>query len=188
MNVLDVIIIAAIGGMIGVGFFVGVSRVTAGIISIYFASIVTATFYGSLASFFESLSENINPDTADLVAFVIMFVVMTSLFTWLITHSIRASNMVGRFAILNNVGGAGLGIVVAGVAIALSMTIITLLLQVLATTSSGAAGGMLGTVQSQVSGSALAPIFMRLLPILTSSIRPWFPGGLPDILTSAHTV
>jgi uncharacterized membrane protein required for colicin V production len=187
MNALDFIIIAVVGVTIGAGFFLGISRVTAGIIAMYFAAIVSATFYQSISDTLSSHAKQMNPATADLLSFVMLFLGLTALFVWVITHSIKASNMAGRFAILDNVGGATLGIVIAGVTVALAMTITTLMLQVLTRTSVGSSDGMLGTVQSQVQGSALTPIFLKLLPILTSTIRPWFPGGLPDILTSTHT-
>ena len=186
MNLLDYGIVAMIGVMIGVGFFMGISRVTAGIVAIYFAAIVSATFYLSIASSLENVASAMNPSTAELLAFVFLFILMTILFTLMITHSLKTSNLAGRFAILDNVGGATLGIVIAGVAMALAITVTTLLLQVLASTTSGSQDGMLGAVQSQVSGSALVPVFQKLLPLLTSSIRPWFPGGLPHILTSTH--
>jgi uncharacterized membrane protein required for colicin V production len=188
MNVLDFVIIAMIGAMIGAGFFLGVSRVTASIVAIYFAAIVSATFYQSIASSLEDLVSGMNPSTAELLSFVLLFLGMTILFAFMITHSLKSSNMAGRFAILDNIGGATLGIVIAGVAVALAITVTTLMLQVLTSTSTGSQDGMLGAVQSQVSSSALVPIFQRLLPILTSSIRPWFPGGLPDILTSTQPV
>jgi uncharacterized membrane protein required for colicin V production len=188
MNMLDFVIIAMVGVMIGAGFFLGVSRVTASIIAIYFAAIVSATFYQSIATSLEHLVSEMNPSTAELLSFVILFLTMTILFAFMITHSLKSSSMAGRFAILDNVGGATLGIVIAGVAVALAITVTTLLLQVLTSTTTGSQDGMLGAVQSQVSGSALVPIFQKLLPILTSSIRPWFPGGLPDILTTTHPV
>ena len=187
MNLLDFGIIAMIGVMIGVGFFLGVSRVTASIVAIYFAAIVSATFYLSVAGSLEGVASAMKPATAELLSFVILFIAMTSLFTFMITHSFRTANMAGRFAILDNIGGATLGIIIAGVTMALAVTVTTLLLQVLASTTSGAQDGMLGAVQSQVDSSALVPVFQKLLPILTSSIRPWFPGGLPKILTT-HAV
>lgn len=188
MNVLDFVIIAAIGGMVGFGFFVGISRVTAGLVAIYFAAIVAATFYQSVAESLERVAPSLSSSTAELLTFVILFLSMTGLFVFLIVHSLRASSLAGRFSILDNVGGATLGIVIAGVTVALAMTVITLALQVLTSTTIGSQDGMLGMVQSQVSGSALTPVFLKLLPILTSSIRPWFPGGLPDILTSSAKV
>jgi uncharacterized membrane protein required for colicin V production len=188
MNVLDFVIIAMVGVMIGAGFFLGVSRVTASIVAIYFAAIVSATFYQSIATSLEDLVSAMNPSTAELLSFVLLFLTMTILFAFMIMHSLKSSNMAGRFAILDNVGGATLGIVIAGVAVALAITVTTLMLQVLTSTTTGSQDGMLGAVQSQVSGSALVPVFQKLLPILTSSIRPWFPGGLPDILTSTHPV
>ena len=185
MNVLDFFIIALIGVMVATGFFLGVSRVTSGIIAMYFAAIVSATFYASIGGSMRGVVKQMNPATSELIAFLFLFLAMTAIFMTLLTHSIKASNLSGRFAILDNVGGAGLGVVIAGITMALAIALTTLLLQVLASTSAGSQGGMLGPVEDQVSASALVPIFLKLLPVLTSSIRPWFPGGLPEILTAA---
>jgi hypothetical protein len=122
--------------------------------------------------------------TAELLAFVFLFFGVTALAWALLTRSIRNTDMTSRFAILDNVGGATLGVVVAGVTIALAVTVMTLLLQVLTQTTSDSGTGMLGTLRGQVRGSALVPTFLRLLPILTSTIRPWFPGGTPSILSA----
>jgi uncharacterized membrane protein required for colicin V production len=184
MNALDFAIIIFVGLIVGCGFFLGIGRVTAGIISIYFASVVSATFYRSIATSLRGIVEEMTPATAELIAFVFLFIGLGTLFFILVSHSIRFAREEGRFEIADRLGGAGLGMVVAAIATALAVTITTLMLGVLNQTTGGAGGGILGMMREQSEGSALVPVFLRILPVLTSTIRPWFPGGLPPILTS----
>jgi hypothetical protein len=145
---------------------------------------VSATFYRSIAESVQGVVDEMNPATAQLIAFVFLLLGMTALFFLLITHSTRSARNEGRFEILNRLGGAGLGMVIAAVAITLAITLTTLLLGVLNQSTSGAGGGILGMMRDQTQTSALVPVFLKILPVVTSTIRPWFPGGLPPILTS----
>lgn len=188
MNVLDFIIILMVGVMVGLGFFLGIGRVTSAIIALYFSAIVAATFYLPISDLLSGFVDEMNPATAELLAFVVLFLGMAAIFSAVISRSVRTFALSGRFAILDNIGGATLGILIAGATIALSMTVTTILLQVLNETTSGAASGMLGTMRDQVQTSALAPIFLKLLPVVTSTIRPWFPSGLPSILESPANI
>ena len=182
MNVLDLIIIGTIGLMVGVGFFLGIGRVTSGIIALYFSAIVTATFYIPIANVIHGSVTQMNTSTAQLLAFVALFLGMAGIFSAVIARSFHSIALSGRFAILDNIGGASLGILIAAVTIALAMSVTTILLQVLTQTTSQAGAGILGMMRDQVQTSALVPIFLKLLPVLTSTLRPWFPSGLPSIL------
>ena len=107
---------------------------------------------------------------------------MAGIFSAVIARSVHTIALSGRFSILDNIGGASLGILIAAVTVALSMSVTTILLQVLSQTTSHAGTGILGIMRDQVQTSALVPIFLKLLPVLTSTLRPWFPSGLPSIL------
>ena len=183
MNALDFSIIVLVGIIIGAGFFLGIGRVTAGIISIYLASVVSATFYRAVAESITGAVNEMNPATAELIAFTFLFLGLTTLFTIVVTRSLNIAYE-GRFEVLNRLGGAGLGMIIAAVAMALAVTLTTVMLGVLSHTTEGAGDGILGTMREQTQESALVPVFLKILPILTSTIRPWFPGGLPPILTS----
>lgn len=186
MNVLDVLIIISVGVMIGVGFFLGIGRLTSAVISLYFSAIIAARLYEPISTVLKDLVAQMNPATADLIAFVMLFLGLAAIFSMVITRSFHSFALSGRFSILDNLGGATLGILISGATIALAMTITTVLLQVLSETTSSAGTGILGALREQVQSSALAPLFLRLLPVLTSTIRPWFPEGLPAILESSN--
>lgn len=184
MNVLDFVILIFVGAIVGGGFFLGIGRVITGMVAVYFASVVAATFYLSFADSIQSVVAKMKPETSELISFVFLFLGMSALFFALINHSLRSATATSRFAIFNHLGGAGLGLVVAAVTMALAVTLTTLLLGVLTQSTTGSGEGILGMMRRQSEDSALVPVFLRILPVLTSTIRPWFPGGLPPILTS----
>lgn len=188
MNVLDFMIIAAVGLMVGVGFFLGIGRVTSAMVALYFAAIMAATFYLPISRLIQDVVEAMNPGTSELISFLLLFFGMAILFFSVILRSFRSIALSGRFAILDNIGGATLGILIAGVTVALSMMVTTIVVQVLSETTAGVGTGMLGAMHDQVQTSALAPVFLRLLPVLTSTIRPWFPSGVPSILDAPANI
>jgi hypothetical protein len=86
------------------------------------------------------------------------------------------------FGAFNNVSGGVAGILVAVLATVLASMIVTLLLQALYATTNAGAQGFMQFVQSQMQGSALVPIFLKLVPTLITPLKPWFPRGLPPLL------
>src|SRR5688572_29736329 len=111
MNVLDIVIVLAFGLLILVGFFGGIGRVTAGIFAVYLSSIVAAAFYERLGNSFANNVSDMREATGHLMAFMLLFVVLTGVFFWGIGMTIKAVELRrGRFAIMDNVGGATLAL------------------------------------------------------------------------------
>lgn len=189
MNFLDVLILAVFAGVIAAGFFVGVGRALSAIVATYFGTVMAATFYDPLGGAFETLVADINPSTARLIAFLILFTGISIGIGYVIIRTVESSSASNRFVILNNIGGAALGGIVAAVTITLSVTVTVILVQALAQSTANAADGtLLASIGSQIKGSALAPVFLDMLPYVTRIVEPWFPGGLPPILTAAPRV
>lgn len=189
MNAVDILILAIFAGVIAIGFFVGISRALSAIVAIYFGTVMSATFYEPLGRVFERFIGGINPNTARLIAFLLIVLFASIGIGYVIIRTVESMSAANRFVILNNIGGAALGIIVAVVTITLSITITVILVQALAQTTFDAADDtLLATVRGQIGGSALAPIFLDLLPYVTTIVEPWFPGGLPPILTAAPQI
>src|SRR5687768_15826131 len=117
MNLLDFFIIGAVGVMVGVGFFLGIGRVTSAMIALYFSAIIAATFYLPISDVIHGVVSEMNESTSELVAFVLLFLGMAGIFSAVISRSVHSFALSGRFAILDNIGGATLGILIAGVTI-----------------------------------------------------------------------
>lgn len=189
MNILDILILAIFAGVIATGFFVGIGRALSSIIAIYFATVMAATFYRPVGRAFERAVGGINPETATLVAFLLLFTFAAVGIGYVIIRTVESVSESNRFVILNNIGGAALGIVVAVVTVTLSITVTVILIQALAQTTIDATDGtILALLRTQIRGSALAPVFLGLLPYVTTFVAPWFPGGLPPILTAAPRI
>ena len=187
MNVLDLIIIATIGLMVGVGFFLGIGRVTSGIIALYFSAIVTATFYIPIAnrhSRFGHPDEHVYRATPRV----------RRALSWDGGHFLRSDRALfpldralGPFRDPRqhrrgesrhpHCGGDDRAGDVGDDNSPASPD----------PDNTQAGAGILGMMRDQVQTSALVPIFLKLLPVLTSTLRPWFPSGLPSILKRRST-
>lgn len=183
MNVLDIVIVLAFGLLILVGFFGGIGRVTAGIFAVYLSSIVAAAFYERLGNSFANNVDDMREATGHLMAFMLLFVVLTGIFFWGIGVTIKAVELRrGRFAIMDNVGGATLALTAGALAIAMTISVSVIILG--AFNQSAVVGGdeNLGTLGKQIRGSELVPMFLKLQEPLVVTYKPWFPNGLPPIL------
>lgn len=189
MNFLDVLIVAMFGAVIAAGFFVGIKKSVSAIVAIYFATVMAATFYEPLGDLFRRVLPEMNPSTATLVAFLLLFATAGVGIAFIIARTVDSMTATNRFAILNNIGGAAIGGIVAAATITLSIAVTVVFVQALAQTSVDAAdGSMLASIRAMVRGSALAPVFLDLLPHVTRFVEPWFPGGLPPILTAVPKI
>ncbi len=188
MNLMDFFIVAMFLCIAGAGFFFGVARTASAMISMYLATIISATFYERLGENIQSVMGSISIGAAYFVSFVMLFLGSTALFSIVIITTLKPTSQSRRFAILDNLGGASVSVVIAFVAIAMSLAITVVMIQAAVVASGGASGGGMGFLDEQMDTSSLAPLFLRLLPILTSAVQPWFPGGLPPILTEAGNV
>ena len=183
MNVLDIAIVVAFGVLILIGFFGGIGRVTAGIFAVYLSSIVAAAFYERVGEIFTNQIGDMRDATGDLMAFMLLFVVLTGAFFWGIGQTIKAVEIRrGRFAIMDNVGGATLALTAGALAIAMTISVSVIILG--AFNQSAVVGGdeNLGALGNQIRGSELVPMFLKLQEPLVVAYKPWFPNGLPPIL------
>jgi hypothetical protein len=153
----------------------------------YIAIVVAAMTYQFLGSQTNRLVPDMNEATSYFLAFLFLFISLTLGFGWILYKTTSPVTRKSRFRISDNVGGATLSIVVATVAVTLALAITVVMLQAAAQTSAAAGQGtVMAFVNTQVINSELAPVFLRLLPYISDGVRPWFPGGVPPILTSVE--
>jgi len=188
MNLMDIFIVAMFIVIAGTGFFFGVVRTSSSMVAVYLATVISATFYERFGDFIQAVLGAISNGAANFTAFVLLFVGITVLFTFLIITTLQPTSPKRRFAILDNLGGATLSVVIAFVAITMSLAITVVMIQAAVAASGDSSSGPMSLVRTQLEASSLAPYFLRLMPILTAAVRPWFPGGLPPILTEAGDV
>jgi hypothetical protein len=186
MNLIDVFILVTFVAIIGAGFFAGFPRVITTMVSMYFSIVIAATFYQQASDLLRELIPQMSKGAAQLVVFLALFLGSTAGFTYLIHRTLNPTDSAPRLSLMSGMGGATLSIVGAGVALTLAMALVALLVQAVIQTSLTDESGLMLAFSRQVRGSELAPIFLRLLPYVATVVRPWFPGGLPPILTEVE--
>jgi len=183
-NALDIAILVVFMAIIGAGFFGGVTRITAAVFAIYFGAIAAATFYRPVAEFARD-QVPMGVRTSWLIFFTLLFVAFSVIFTVVFARWLGDLQLPRRIAILDNIAGAALGLVVSGLALTVAAMVLWVMLQAMNQVALGTSDGpALGMVRGAIEGSKLVPIFLRMAPFFTRVMAPWFPGGLPPILSS----
>jgi hypothetical protein len=182
---MDIFILMAFAGLVAAGYFAGVARVGATIFAMYFAIVIAATFYQRIGRSIRDLvgTDNMSLGAAQFAAFTLLFTIITvglAIIFFKTTHPVATAR---GFAMLDSLGGAVLAIIIAAVAVTMALAITVVLIQAMIQTSIDASSGsLMGSLKDQLENSELAPLFLRLMPILTTPIQPWFPNGLPPVL------
>lgn len=186
MNALDVAILGSFIAIITIGFFSGITRVTAAILGIYFSAVGAAAFYRPVARAVAETVPSINSRTGFMFVFIVLLLIFTAATTYLFSKWLGNLRLPRRLEILDNVGGAALGVAVSALAVTLAAMLMIVLVQALNQTfGSSVQGSMVGFVHGEVTESELVPVFLKVAPYLERTISPWFPSGLPPILSGA---
>jgi uncharacterized membrane protein required for colicin V production len=189
LNGLDFAIIGTAMVIIALGFFGGVTKVTAAILSIYFGSIVAAAFYRPVTDAARGHITSMNAATGHLFFFVLLFFAFAMAFTLLISRWLGQLKLPRRIEIIDNVGGAALGVLVSALAVTLAAMLLVVMLQALNQTFGGdRSGSMVGFAHDEIEQSKLVPVFLRMSPAFVRIVSPWFPNGLPPILSERMEV
>ena len=186
INGLDFAIIFAFLAIIGIGFLSGIARVVAAIVAIYLGSAVAAAFYRDLADEAREHLGTLSLRTRQLAVFTVVFVLTSAvLMLLLVARGLKGFKLPRRVEIVDNLGGAGFGVIVSGLAVTLAAMLLSILLSALnQSVGQTSSETMSGAVNSQVGGSQLIPVFLDLAPVFTAVLEPLIPGGLPPILDS----
>ena len=183
VNGLDIVIMAVFMGVIGFGFFNGITKVTAAIIGIYLSTISAAAFYRPLANLARRAMPSMGLVTGEMACFFVLFLVFLVVSTTLLAHWFSDARLPRRIQILDNLGGAALGLVVSALATTLAALALAATLQALNQSVVGSARSpLLDLIRHQIEDSSLVPYFLRMAPWFLQILEPWFPGGLPPIL------
>jgi hypothetical protein len=184
-NAMDFLIIATFLGIIGAGFFGGVTRVTSAILALYFGAVFAAAFYRPLSDAARKHIATMAEQTGDLVFFLLLFFMFSIVFTIIVSRWMGEIRLPRRIQVFDNIGGAALGVIVSGLAMTLAAMLLAITLQALnQTIDISGRDAMLTSIREQINESTLVPIFLRMSPFFGSLISPWFPGGLPPILST----
>ena len=181
-NLFDMLILVCLMAITGVGFFHGVTRVTSALLAFYFGAVFAAAFYEDLADFVRVYIDSMNDSTGDLVFFMLLFLVFSATFTVIVSRWLGDLRLPRRIAVMDNIGGAALGIVVSGLTLTLAAMLLSIMVQALNQVAFAGQGPLVQAMQGSIHRSTLVPIFLNMAPFFTRLLEPWFPGGLPPIL------
>ncbi|MEA2511981.1 MAG: hypothetical protein QOF33_1789 [Thermomicrobiales bacterium] len=183
-NTMDFMIIVAFLAIIGFGFFSGITRVTSAILALYFGAVFAAAFYQPLSDLAREYLTTMGKQTGHLVCFLLLFFAFSVVFTMIVSRWMGEIKLPRRIEVLDNVGGAALGVVVSGLAMTMAAMLLAITLQALnQTLVLSSRDAVLTTVRAQIHDSTLVPIFLRMAPFFAQMVSPWFPGGMPPILS-----
>jgi uncharacterized membrane protein required for colicin V production len=186
LNSVDILILLVFVVVISVGFFSGVSRLTAALLGIYFASIVATAFYVNVADAAREQIPTMGVETAYLFFFILLFLVFAALFAIVFAKWLSGLTFPRRTEILDNIGGAALGVLVSALAVTLAATLLVVILQAVSQTMAASGDGTtMGKVNAAINQSTLVPVFLEISPYFVKIVSPWFPNGLPPILSGA---
>lgn len=184
MNILDLVIMAFFGVIVAMAFFGGIGKVLSTLVGLYLSIIIAAAFYRPLSIAVGSIFPTMSPFTGDLLMFILLLGLGTAAASAGLARTFVLGKIPQRMGIISNISGAVLGILVALLSTVLAAMIISLGLQVLDRTATLGASSIMLSLQSQMRGAMLVPIFLKLAPTVVTPLQPWFPSGLPPILAS----
>ena len=179
INWLDaVIILALIAGMF-VGFWQGIVRQAVTLVALYAASVLSTRLYPNVSTLIISLSNNMVPTVADVVAFFILLFVIGLVAVFLIMDTLRKVTERPPGA-ASHVGGGICGLI--GTTIFILFILVGINFATLSPWPASSEGVRQLLVEAHQS-SNLVPVFRQLNPIVMQSIRFW-GGNLPPMFAS----
>lgn len=186
MNGLDLLLTLFFGGIVALAFLGGLGRMLATVVGLYAGLVAAAFFYHPLTV----AVVNLLPSLPVAMGELIMFVLLLVLFTTVLSTALARSFVVTRFphwlGPVNNIAGGIAGLLVATVATVLLALVLNLATRALDQTASLEGSRLVLGLNNQLHGATLPPLFLKLAPTLLATLQPWFPRGLPPLLTPAN--
>lgn len=182
VNALDLLIMLFFGGIVALAFIGGLGKVISTLLGLYGGIIFAAFFYHPLAVAVSTRLVTMPPFTGDLLMFLLLLVVGAVAFSTALARSFVAGRFPRWFGAFDNIGGGIVGIVVALLATVLASLMLSLVAQAIDRAATLGPSPFLLTIQSQMHGAALVPVFLKLAPVFIRPLQPFFPNGLPPIL------
>ena len=190
MNLLDLAIVALVAGLMVIGFFGGIGRIVASLLAVYLATIISAIYYDEVARSLVKRSERMRQDSAELLSFMLLFMFLAVIFFFVIGQSIKSVQVRRhRLAIFDNVGGAVLAVIGGALTLAVTLSIVVIILgafnRSVQRTDDGTVLEQSSRLERYIDDSELVPLFLHLQEPISVTFKPWFPEGLPPILEPA---
>jgi len=182
VNALDILVMLLFFCIVLAAFLGGLGKVFSALVGMYFSVIIAAFFYRPVALLLQKVLPTMSLTIGELVVFVILSIGFSLGLGAMLARTFVLERFPRLFGAFNNISGGIIGVAVAVLATVLATMITTLMVQALYATTNAGAHGFMSIVQSEMQGSMLVPVFLKLAPTLMAPIKPWFPAGIPPIL------
>lgn len=185
INLIDIVLMLAFVGIAALGFLGGTLRLLLVLISLYLAVVVGGLFYIPVALWLFRTFEAMDAFSAQMLAFFLLIIITTIVLAVSLIHTFGAAKLPRFVASLDQIGGGALGVITAAFSVILISIILRLFFGFVAQTAAAGAPVWPGMVAlaEQARTSAVARLFLQISAPLFAIIQPWFPSGLPEILT-----
>ncbi len=181
-NVFDVFVTIAFMGLVTLGFFHTLARLAATALAVYFGAIFAAAFYRPLTDSLISLVPAMGRSTGELATFLLLFIGFALVFSIGVSRWMGKISLPRRLRILDTIGGALMGMIVGGLAVTVTVMLLSFSLQVMDRVSLNASSPLQRFLQDGIEDSTLVPIFLRFAAVFVRLISPVIPGVVPPIL------
>ncbi len=177
MNWFDLLLFLLLIGGLAVGYYQGLWRQLIGLAALYLGAIVASQYYHLLGN---GLKNSLTTTPGMVLNAIAFFAIMVVVVVVLNVLALDATKMIIRLpSLVDHLGGMLLGLIGAWIALTIAVSI----LLVITLSGWADADGARQFIYLGVRNSLLAQATQSSLPTLLNSIKPWLPGGIPNIFS-----
>lgn len=185
INVIDIVLTLCFLVIIGFGFFGGVIRLAFVLLSLYLALVVGGLFYVPLGVVLAQRVVALTSLTAQLVAFMLLVAGGGTALAISFFKTFPTARLPRALAGLDQMGGAAVGVLAATLACVVLTVVMNFFFGMVVSTKEGGieVTPLLLSLAEQLRVSFLVRFLVDLSAPIFVFILPFFPNGLPAILT-----
>ena len=176
-NWLDLLIFFLIIMSMAVGYAQGLLRQVIGLAALYIGAILGAQYYTVISDAIRHLAFQAGTSRfLNAFSFFVILIFVSAVINWL-AHDAYHSTKLQLFPLVDQLGGALLGLVTMAVLISLALPVINF-----ATSEPWAwSETARQLIATGFQTSHFLPFFDEFKPLLLGALRPWLPAGLPSL-------
>lgn len=184
-NFIDIFFALLFLAIVIYGFFGGVVRLTMILIGLYLSVVVAGLFYVPVGRVVSSNLRDIEPFTGQLLAFILLTLFGTLAIALTLIKTFVTVRIPNIFASVDQIGGATVGLILSLFTVTIVSVIFRVYFNLILTAASNgfSVTPVMLTLALHNKTSFLVAFFAQLTIPIYALIAPWFPGGLPEILS-----
>lgn len=179
MNWLDAAIAVILFVAVTIGLVQGLIRQLLSLLALYVAVVLAAQYHHVAGNWLQNFVPSAGLSSRDAIAFIAIFIITEVIVNFLGYKAYQVTR-VGRFGVVDHLAGGLVGLLIGSVAVLVFLLVLNYALQSPWYTYENLRTN-LALVQEH---SALASHFLAIAPVVSESIKPWIPSGLPSLFTA----